>query len=53
MDVVPGEEYPHHSTTSPRSPELHSRHGIPEYGGQNGLDARSGHLQRKTDALAQ
>ena len=28
MDVVPGEEYPHPSSVSPRRFELHSRHGI-------------------------
>ena len=49
--MVPGEEYPHHSTTSPRSPELHSRHGVPEYGGQYGLEARSDHLQRNRQML--
>ena len=45
VDVVPGEEYPHHSTACPRSPELHSRCRVSKHGGPDGLDAGPSHFQ--------
>ena len=41
---MPGEEYPHHSTTPPRVSEHNCQCRVPNIDGQDGLEAESDHL---------
>ena len=51
VDVVPGEEHPHHSPTPPRDSEHHCRHGVPDNGGLVGLEAERGNLPVNRPAI--
>ena len=51
MDVVPGEEYPHHSSIPPRVTEHNSRCRIPNVDGQDGLETESSHLSQDRSTL--
>ena len=46
MDVVPGEEYPHHSLIPPRVAEHNCRCRVPNIDGQDGLETKSAHLSQ-------
>ena len=51
VDVVPGEEYPHHSTTPPRVSEHNCRCRVPNIDRQDGLEAESDHLPQDRSSL--
>lgn len=46
MDVVPGTEYPHHSTTPPRVIEHSCRYRVPDTDRQNRLETESNYLSQ-------
>ena len=51
MDVVPGEEYPHHSSTSSRVTEHNRRCRVPNVDGQDRLETESVHLPQDRSTL--
>ena len=51
MDVVPGEEHPHHSSTPPRVAEHNCRCRVPNVEGQVRLETESGHLSQDRSTL--
>ena len=51
VDVMPGEEYPHHSTTPPRVTEHNCRCRVPKIDGQDRLETESDHLPQDQSTL--
>ena len=51
MDVVPGEEYPHHSSSPPRVTECNCQCKVPKIDGQDWLETVSDHLSQDWSTL--